>query len=121
MMSYPINPPPMPNCWMSAISHRRPLPIINGPLKVVADVIHEMCQGIPGALHKEFFGKLLRNEPRVGAGVAWMWGWGPCGRPFLRENCSSEEKTYPCEVSGATWDLTHCIEGIHHDGPGDSC
>ncbi len=18
---------------------------------------------------------------RVGAGVAWMWGWGPCGRP----------------------------------------
>ncbi len=23
---------------------------------------------------------------RVGAGVAWMWGWGPCGRPRCPEH-----------------------------------
>ena len=58
----------------------------------------EACLDKAPPLTGRFLEKWPERLARVGAGEERMWGVGPCGRPLLGHACSSEEKTYPCEV-----------------------
>src|SRR6266700_7819054 len=70
---------------------RRAVSKLRPPQKVPA-AYSLQCQSQPPASSPSqvgFFGKWLARLVRVGAGAAWMWGEGPCGRPLLGYACSS--------------------------------